>query len=55
MLVLSSENGHRNEYTGIGSTQPSIIGWYDELSSLSSRYIYIEVEFDGSGLEGNVL
>ena len=55
LIVSPSEIRYRTDYPELGSTHPNTILWYEELSSLSSRYVYIEDAFDDGELGDNVL
>ena len=59
MIMFVSDSGNRivsrTDYTILGSTHPHIILWFEELSSLNSKYVYTEVTFYGDELEGDVL
>ena len=55
MVLLVSPSGIRygTEYLGLGSTHPRIILWSEEMSSLSSRYVYTEEVFYDGELGGD--
>ena len=57
MVLLVSPSGirYKTEYPGLGSTNPHIILLYEELSSLSLRYVYTEDAFYDGDLGGDVL
>ena len=58
ILIISDSGNHirsRTEYTGLSSTHPNIILWFEELSSLNLKYVYTKVVFDGDKCEDDFL
>ena len=53
--MVVSDSGNRIEYrtkqSGLGLTRPHTILLFEELSSLSWRYLYTEVSFENDELE----